>query len=491
MMIVFRNIQYRIRRGIKTNFDLLVAWIVLMILQPLISVEHFLAREDLVPWLFFCLAVVVLLRAKEYGDGAHSSLTKRYSVAGKWMRKIGALGTLLSVVLWYDLGLAFELLLNGSKEGILLLVLPSVSTLLSLISIYLGREHNRTAWNPKGLPSWLLWFVGVGLCIAASLAVGELESQHPEWATEAILLGIGFLSVGLVLGRAVHLRQRMATGTKDNRPYRPALFNYLFSSVGAMCGLWVLYFLQELLGLGDQLSFELAFVPAAFVVAWAGVVWSKPIPIAITCLLHEIIPAGGGDKSISTTATPFDQTPEGALRINPLQIKRVLVTHPWLVPVKASRVPELDDPIRPLWPRREPPVSYHVLGGASFEPCKYTNQEQWDEITIRLKGSEDVGTLSGSAAMNRSIVVMKPFLSPGTSRKKRISTYQWEKPVLEASVQNVDATTESLSLENGSIIVMATEGVARAFELEIGAPVYRLNEAAGFRPPQIEDYVKV
>ena len=123
--------------------------------------------------------------------------------------------------------------------------------------------------------------------------------------------------------------------------------------------------------------------------------WTKPTPIAVTCLLHEIMPAGGGDKMISTTATPFDETPEGALRINPLEIKRILSTHPWLVPVKASRVPELDDPIRPLWPRREPPVAYHVLGGASFEPCKYTNKEQWDEITIRLKGSDDVGSLSG------------------------------------------------------------------------------------------------
>ena len=245
------------------------------------------------------------------------------------------------------------------------------------------------------------------------------------------------------------------------------------------------------MGLGDQVTFELAFVPAAFVVAWAGVVWTKPVPIAVTCLLHEIMPAGGGDKAISTTATPFDETPEGALRINPLQIKRILSTHPWLVPVKASRVPELDDPIRPLWPRREPPVAYHVLGGASFEPCAYTNREQWDEITVRLKGSDDVGALSGSAGTNRSIVVMKPFLKPGTPRKKRITTYRWEKSVWEASVQHVDSTTESLSIENGSVIVLATEGVARAFEVEIGAPVYRLPDASGFRPPQLEDYVEL
>ena len=65
-------------------------------------------------------------------------------------------------------------------------------------------------------------------------------------------------------------------------------------------------------------------------------------------------------------------------------------------------------------------------------------------------------------------------------------------PFRKLSVQNVDATTETLSIENGAVIVLATEGVARAFEVsEICAPVYRLTEAAGFRPPQLEDYVSL
>ena len=49
---------------------------------------------------------------------------------------------------------------------------------------------------------------------------------------------------------------------------------------------------------------------------------------------------------------------------------------------------------------------------------------------------------------------------------------------------------QNLSLENGSIIVLATEGVARAFEVEIGAPVYRLPDASGL-DPQLEDYVEL
>ena len=202
--------------------------------------------------------------------------------------------------------------------------------------------------------------------------------------------------------------------------------------------------------------------------------------------------AGGADKTISTTASPFDQHPKGALRINSLeQIKRIRAIHPWLIPVKASRVPELDDPIRPLWPRREPPTPVHSIGASIFEPCHHTNKEQWSEVTLSLKGNEDVASVAGGAAVNRSIVVLKPFLRPGASRKRRITTYKWEPSVYEGSVQHVDSTTETLSLENGSIIVLATEGVARAFELEIGEPLYRLTDVAGFRPPQIEDYVEL
>jgi len=327
--------------------------------------------------------------------------------------------------------------------------------------------------------------------VASIVACGYLEKSHEHLPTDAWVLGIAFLSVGLMTGRVRHLRQRKIAGNKDGGPYRVKLFNYLFAFLGSAFGLWALSFIQDYLGLGGQVSFEQAFIPAAFVVAWAGVVWPKPIPIAMTCLLHEVMPAGGGDRSISDAASPFDQPPEGALRINPLRLKRIRATHPWLVAVKASRVKELDDPIKLLWPNREPPLAYHVLGEASFELDPITKQEQWDEITIRLKGSEDVSKVSGAAAVSRSLVVMKPFLRPGASRKKRVLTYRWDQSVPAGTIQVVDASTETLSIENGSIIILATEGVARAFEVEIGAPVFTLKEAVNFRPPQLEDYVKV
>jgi hypothetical protein len=489
MMNFFKGLRSRVENGLGQNLDLLALWVLLIALQPQIPIDHILAREDLVPWLMFCLATASLFRGRRYGDGPHTSLTKQQSGFGAWLRRGAMVSAPIVLVFWFDLGFHIKLVIDG--DALQYIVQPLIYSTLVLIALFMSAGHERTSWNPPGIPSALVWLAGGTFVVISAVGIGYIESLFPQLAADALLLGLGFFATGSIVGRVRHLRQRRAAGTKDGRSYYPKLFNYLFSGVGAVFGLWALYLIQERIGLGGKVAFEQAFVPAAFVVAWAGVVWPKPIPIAVTCLLHEVMPSGGGEKSISTTANPFDKPPEGALRINPLRIKRIRSTHPWLVPVKASRVPELDDPIRPLWPRREAPLAFHVLGNASFEPNTYTNQEQWTEITIRLKGSDDVGSVSGSAAGNKSLVVLKPFLRPGVSRKKRLTTYRWDKPVPQASVQNVDATTESLSLENGSIIVLATEGVARAFEVEIGTPIYRLNDAAGFRPPQLEDYVKV
>jgi len=254
--------------------------------------------------------------------------------------------------------------------------------------------------------------------------------------------------------------------------------------------LFALYELQALMGIGENVGFEEGFLPAAFVCAWAAVVWPARIPIAVTCLLHEVVPTGGGETFVDDSASPFEKPPKGALRLNPLRLRRVRAVHPWLVPVKASRIRFLDDPIRNLWARREPPMPYHILGSATFEADELTKQAQWQRITIRLKGQEDVTTLTGGVQAQR-MVVLRPFLDPGESRKSQLKTYVWDRTVPDLTVQAVDAMTERLTLTNGCVIVMSTEGIARAYELEIAAPVYELTEAIWFRPPQLEDYVKV
>jgi hypothetical protein len=489
-MMFFERIQRLLLNGMKSNVDLIVLWIFYIAIQPLIPVEDTLARPDLVPWLMFCLSGTIMLRGKRYGEGPHISLTQKKSTFGWVLRKIVVISVPLVLTYWYDIGLKLDNIMLG--KDLSTMVMPILLTLIGAAFLRLSSEHERTAWNPPGIPSAVVWILGGIFVLGSAICFGVLKQREIVSNTTPLLLGLAFLMAGSLQGRVQNLRQRFAAGTKDGGKYFPSLFGFFFASLGSAFGLWALFLIQDLLGLGGDVGFEQAFVPAAFVVAWAGVVWPKPTPIAVTCILHEIMPSGGGDKTITTTATPFYEPPSGALRIDPLRVKRIRSIHPWLVHVKASRVPEFDDPIRPLWPYRHPPQSFHILGNAVFEPDPVTNQEQWNEITIHLKGSEGVSSVSGS--VSKKLVVLKPFLKPkllGRFRKKEQTTFRWEEAVPEGTVQRVDATTETLSIEDGSIIVFATEGVAKAFEVEFGAPVYSFVEAARFRPPQIEDYVKV
>ncbi|MFT5682401.1 MAG: hypothetical protein ACI8RZ_003319 [Myxococcota bacterium] len=498
-MKFLEKIRRLIVRAVRVNLDLLALWILLTALQPSITPDNPLARNDLAPWTMACLASVAFLRGKILGQGPHRMLTLQHSGFGRWCHRAAMVLTPIALLFWYDTGRYLD---SWEIAEALMTTATTMSVIIG-VALVLGRKEGRTAWDPRGVRSGLLWGAGVVSIIVATMAVGYLENliealpldrpirRGTVFPGDILLLGIAFLGVGLITGRAKHLRQRLTSGLKDGSPFRPKMFPFFFASLGSAVGLWGLYFLQDFFRIGIGLDFDEAFIPAAFVVAWAAVVWPPRTPIGVTCLLHEVLPTGGGDARVEKTARPFEMPPEGALRLNPLKIRRVRSVHPWLVPVKASRIDYLDDPIRPLWNRREPPLPYHILGHANFESDTLTKQAQWDRLTIRLKGQDETsGKLKGSARSKR-LVVLRPFLQPGESRKSQIKTYIWDRTVPDATVQIVDANTETLTLTDGCVIVLSTEGVARAFELEIGAPVYELNEAINFRPPQLEDYVKV
>jgi len=497
-MRFLERIRRLVFRAVRTNTDLFALWIVLAALVPYIPPETPIARNDLVPWTMVSLSAVAFLRGKPLGQGAHPMLTRQRASFGRWCLNGAMVATPIALMFWFDYGRLFkDETISGFYAGVAAAL--SVGICVALI---LGRKEGRTAWNPRGLPTALAF--GAGLIAFALIAFGIgyaenlFEAMPPDrplrrgkvFPGDVLLLGTAFLGVGLVVGRTQHFRQRRAAGLKDGSPFWPTMFPFVFAGVGSAVGLFLLYELQEFFRIGVDIDFDEAYLPAAFVVAWAAVIWPPRTPIAVTCMLHEVMPTGGRDAWVGDTANPFEKPPEGALRLNPLRIRRVRSVHPWLVPVKASRIPELDDPIRPLWGRREPPLPYHILGSSSFEADEVTKQEQWDRITVRLKGQDETRTLSGSAQSQR-MVILRPFLEPGESRRSQIRTYTWERVVPDATVQIVDATTQRLLLTDGCVIVLSTEGVARAYELEIGAPVYQLNEAIGFRPPQLEDYVKV
>ena len=174
-----KRIQYTISRGIKGNLDLLILWVLLIAIQPLISVEHLLARPDLVPWLMFGLAGAVVLRGRRYGDGPHTSLTKRHSFMGLILTKVGMVATLISLVWWYDLGVAWDVVRTQSVGWLDLVVRPIGITVVTLIAIRLSKSHQQTAWNPHGISSAFIWMLGVLLVAGAALAIGF-------WITNAV-----------------------------------------------------------------------------------------------------------------------------------------------------------------------------------------------------------------------------------------------------------------------------------------------------------------
>jgi hypothetical protein len=180
--------------------------------------------------------------------------------------------------------------------------------------------------------------------------------------------------------------------------------------------------------------------------------------------------------------------PEGALRISPLDLRRTRSVHPYFVTVQRPRIEGVDDPVRPLWARPSAPLSAHILGNASFEIDPDTRDVQVDTLTIRLRSLTEVSALSDGLAQTRRIAVLRAWPAIDESWRARIATYRWERGVPEASHQLVDASTDKLTLRDGSIIVLSAEGVIRAFELEIGAVVDTLPDGGIVRVPQIEDY---
>ncbi len=467
--------------ALSESADLLALWVAGLMVWPTIPVGNLAARDDLVPWMAANLSLALVLRGREIGAGSHPMLNPRRSTMGRWLRRVAMAITPLILAAAYQAGATRELLWAvGTVVGVLVIV-----TLLAI-----GREDGETAWVPPGRTPGLLW---VFFAIAApafsgwlGLASGVDTLPLASEAASSGLMGISFLSAGLVAGRVRNLNQRRAAGFRDGRPYRPDLFPYALAFLGPGGGLLLLHLLFGPLG---GLDFNQAYVGSLHVLVWAALVWPKPDPIARTVLLHEVMPTSGADPIAKDAANPFDQPPEGALRFNPLQTKRIRVVHPWLVPVRGARIADLDDPIRPLWTRPPPALPMHIWGEARFEPDPVTRSTQGEVVTITIKGEEESTQLEGSEGQVRRMVILRPYLPPGSARRKRVQTYAWDEHIPEQSVQVIDNTVDTVTLRDGDVIVIGAEGVVRAYEVEIGEALYSHLDAAAFRPPQLEDYV--
>jgi hypothetical protein len=490
-MKVLYYIFRKITAPIVANLDLVLIWIVLLSAQPMISTESMLSNTHLAPWMMLSLGICAGFRACPLGDGPHPMLTARKNKADKRYRFIATVLIPVVLLYWYLAGRAD--LFGQETQGFIYAGIGFGILCIAAFFLMLARKHQVTAWNPPGLSAGLMWVAGPVCALLLAAVAGWFDIQ--EWNSEfasgvglSLLIGVGFVSISLMLGRVRNLRQRMAAGQRNGQPYFPGLFRLILAFMGPAVGLYLLQQIYLIL-FHELFDFNQSFVIALHVVGWTAVIWQKPVPIAVYCMLHEVIPHGGIDGK-GDTALSFEEAPEGSLRINPLKLRKTRAVHLWKVPVQAARIEDLDDPVRMLWSRPSAPLSSHVMGEACFEPDPITKKPQTEEITIRIRGGSDVSSVGQGDAQTRRLVVLRAFPVPGTSSERHLTTYRWDKRIPQQCIQIMDATTDRISLRSGDLIVLSTEGVARAYEVECGAPVYYYPEMATFRQPQIEDYVK-
>jgi len=476
----------RILRGLmvapERNADLLLAWLGLLAFQVVIPDGVLLSRPDLAPWLTLCVSVAALLRGRALGDGPHPSLTPRRV---RWAAMAGRLSLVLAPIAllrWYD---------TAEQQSVaLLLEALAWSAGVALLS-WMGTRDGEVAWRPAGDPDWLWWtiraFTLVGLAAALGQQQREIAGVVAEVMLVGTLLGLQMLAVGLLPDRLAWRWQRRAAGRRDGGPDEPSRFIFALALFGPAFGYVLLILLND--QFGAPYDFGRASVVSLYVLAWAAVLFPPKVPVAMSCVLHEIVPAGGRDPVAEDEAHDFDRPPIGALRLDPRSVKRLRVMHHWVVPVRDARIDELDDPVKPLWRRRPPALPYHVLGTASFLPDPRSQVPQTHTVTIRLDALEDITALSQGSVQTRRLAILRPWPPRARRRSWLPRTYRWDGQVSEEALQVVDATTEELTLRDGDIMVLSTEGVARAYELEIGSPVYAFSEIGHVRPPQLEDYV--
>ena len=477
----------QVRSGVSENLSLILLFMVMSGLQTLVSVSNPVGRDDLLPWMMITLSIATFLRGFPIGGIHHPQLTRQHSAWGAFTRSIGMVLVPLACLFWHDASFL--------SEPVYLLI-AAVLTLGTPIMLAFARHEGRTAWSPpgpRGVIRWALFIVGLPiLCLALGFVASLGLSKISDIAIPSLLVGVAFVVTATIARRPQDARQRRAAGRKDGQPWSPDRFSVLLALLGPGLGMALLILLFQVVGdLVRPLDFTQAFIGVAHVCVWAAVIWSRPTAVARACLLWEVVPTGGSDQTEDGEAVGFEKPTEGALRFNPNKTRRINLVHAWVVPVREARIGDLDDPIRDLWPRRAPFVPQHVLGEASFEPDPVTLQTQDTEITLRLQSGQDVQQLDAGDVQTRRLVILRSYVPMRFRRNKRKSTYRWDQKVPEGTIQILDASVDTATLQTGDILISSSEGVARAYEIEIGAPIYSRYEAEAFRPPQLEDYVKV
>lgn len=471
--------------------DLVLAWALSVAALPLVDPSSPLGGDDFVWWTTLTLSAAAALRGRALGEGAHPALSPQRSHVGGIAQRVALALTPWTLLAWAELGRGAA----GPLEPAVSAVGAAALTLALLGLRALSWREGRTAWAPRSPVSPLVLALAVGaLPPAAAWALGRLAAATPEelggLSLTAGLMGLGFLSTGLFAGRVQHWLQRRAA-RDASAPWRPTGARLMLALVGPPAG-FALGLLAQDAWLERGLGPEQAYIVSLYVLAWARVLWPRPLPLARTVLLHEVVPTGGGDaRSEGLAARDFSQVPSGALRVSPLRLRRTRAIHPWVVPVSRPGLSAQGESLLSPWPLPPPPPSLHALGEARFEPDPLLGLARLDEITLRIPAQEEHrGHNLKQDNMTRRVLVLRAF-PEGSARDEETPTYAWDDPLPPGSVQRIEPGVREATLRDRDVILIASGGRARLYEVELGAVVTDPFLFELGRAPQLEDYVQV
>ena len=473
--------------------DLLLAWTLLLAVMPLVDPASPLGGDDFVWWSTLTVSIATTLRGRALGEGPHPALTPQRSFIGGLAQRVAMGLTPWALLAWAELGRGDAGPLDPAVSA-----LGATALTLALVGLrWLSWQEGRTAWTPQSSVSPLTLALLLGsLLPVAAWSLGRFAASAPPGLGGTTLagglMGLGLLSAGLFAGRIEHWLQRRAARV-ESAAWRPSGFRFGLALFGPPAGLGLagLAHAADLTG-SLTLGPEQGYIVSLYGLAWARVLWPRPLPLARTVLLHEVVPTGGVDARLEAVAArSFAEVPTGSLRISPLRLRRTRAVHPWVVPVIRPGLAAQESPLASPWPTPQPPTPMHALGEARFEPDPVLGHAQLDEITLRIPAQTERRTEAlREAGGTRRILVLRAFPEGGDTQTTG-PTYAWDDPLPAKSVQVIEPGVVRASLRDRDVILIAAGGRARLYEVELGSTVTDPFLFELGRAPQLEDYVQV
>lgn len=476
--------------------QLLGLWYALVLLQSFVPRDWYLADVRLLPWLAVTLSACLLLRHNSLLPAPHPALVSRRSPLAAVIQR-------LTIALTPWVLLAFvEFLLDRQRVDVAHPALATVTMagfLILIIGASVGHRHRLTAWNPRQRGYGWLVIGSTFLALFPLLIAAWWPDRQPVGSSGYAMSE--FLTLPLYVGATFLLAGILATPPRDVGQFLSAQLSRPNRSIAQTLGLLIMpplaAWLLATLGLGvfhtlyllryDALGFNGVLIHMLFVCMCTAALFPRPVPIAMACLFHEVRPAGAEKPQEEARVRDFTESPEGALVFNPLNVERTGRIHFCRIPVESNSLTLFESNAPWLWPLEGMAAQAHLFGFVSFESSG--TKPQWQEVTIR-KAARDVVSWKSEMGYNlQRMLILRPYTSSWFRRRGTV--FDHEGKAFEGQIQSMGDLADTMSIQHGDLILLSIGGVIRAYEFEIGAPLYEQDLVAHERLPILEDYVSV